>query len=206
MIRHKLRALSILCAVASVSSAAATEPFIFVMSYHNLDYAKVACERVIQFESDAQKTLKYDQQSGFEVDDVTKHILEAVAECKSVRNPQELGRKLENELIDALAVNTRCGGVTVMREPHPDYDRGSDTAEASKVRQRSSHWDLQIDYNPGSKVYGWTLFPNEPGPKVGGPFIGGGGQTAKNADQICIVVTQDGATSRQQGALGGVRD
>jgi hypothetical protein len=196
LVQHKLRALCTLFAVASVSSAAATEPFVFVVSHHNLDFAKVACDRVLQFEPGAQKTLKYDRQFGFDVDDITKHILEAVTECKSVRNPQELGRRIENELIDALAVNTRCGGVTVMREPHPDYDRGSDTAEVSKVRQKSSHWDLHIDYNPGSKIYGWTLFPNEPGPKAGGPFVGGEGETAKNADQICIVVQGGGHDSK----------
>ena len=194
MIHHNLRLLCTLFVVASGSSAAATEPLIFVVSYRNLDFAKVACDRVLQFQSGALKTLQYDRRLGFDVDDVTKHILEAVAECKSVRNPQELGRRLENELIDALAVNTKCGGVTVMRDPHPDFDRGSDTAEVSKVRQRSSHWDLHLDYNPGSKVYGWTLFPNKPGPKVGGPFVGGGGETAENADQICSVV-QDGEHS-----------
>jgi hypothetical protein len=86
--------------------------------------------------------------------------------------------------------------VKVMRDPHPDYDRGSDTAEVRKVGQQSFHWDLHINYDPGSKVYGWSLFPTDPGPKMAGPCVSGEGDTAKNADQICVVVTRKGAVIR----------
>jgi hypothetical protein len=179
-------------------AAKAAEPIVFIVSYHNLDYAKVACEHVFEFEPDARKAMRNAQRFKWQLsdDDTYKNVLAGAAECRSVRDPRELGRKLENELIDALAVNTRCGGVTVMRDPHPDYDRGSDTDEVRKVGQQSFHWDLHIDYNPGSKTYGWTLFPTDPGPKMAGPFVSGEGDTAKNADQICVVVTKKGAVIR----------
>lgn len=196
MSRRLVGALVAFWAVVLCSGAKATEPILFIVSYHNLDYARVACDQVMQSEPEARQTVKRDQQLGWDIDDTTKYILAATAQCRSVRDPRELGRKLENELIDALAVNTKCGGVTVMREPHPDYDHGSDTAEVLKVRPRSSHWDLHIDYDPGSKVYGCSLFPNDPGPKMAEPFVTGEGDTAKNTDQIWVVVTRKGATIR----------
>jgi hypothetical protein len=140
--------------------------------------------------------VKRDQQLGWDIDDTTKYILAATAQCRSVRDPRELGRKLENELIDALAVNTKCGGVTVMREPHPDYDHGSDTAEVLKVRPRSSHWDLHIDYDPGSKVYGCSLFPNDPGPKMAEPFVTGEGQEYRSNLGSCNKERRDDTIDR----------
>jgi hypothetical protein len=124
----------ILAALACACAAEAAEPIVFIVSYHNLDYAKVACDQVAQSEPEARQTAKSYRQLRLEIDDTTQHILAAGAECRSVHDPRELGRKLENELIDALAVNTRCGGVTVMRDPHPDYDRGSDTLRSASLR------------------------------------------------------------------------
>jgi hypothetical protein len=191
--------MALVAAVPAWACAAnAAEPIVFIVSYHNLDYAKVACEHVLQFEPDARNTMRNAEQFKWQLsdDDTNKNILARAAECRSVRDPLELGRRLENELIDALAVDTKCAGVTVMRDPHPDYDRGSPQDEIRKISQRSAHWDLHIDYNPGSKTYGWTLFPNDPGPKLAGPFVSGEGDTAKNADQICVVVTKKGAVIR----------
>jgi hypothetical protein len=118
-----------------------------------------------------------------------------------VRDTREFGRRLENELLDALAVNPRCGGVTVIRDPHPDYDEGgrwSATKEANyNLRQQKPYWDLHLDYNPGHKEYGWTLFPTKAGGRADYPgMVSGEGATLKVAGEICIVVTVRGANIR----------
>jgi hypothetical protein len=113
------------------------EPIVFIVSYHNVDYAKTACEHVLAQAPEAQKTIRdlannpYGRPADWVYD-----IVNGANECKSVSDPRQLGRRLENELIDALAVNTRCAGVTVIRDPHPDYDRGS-----SDILQ--TNWDIR---------------------------------------------------------------
>jgi hypothetical protein len=44
------------------SAALAAEPIVFIVSYHNLDYAKVACEHALQFEPDARNTMRNAEQ------------------------------------------------------------------------------------------------------------------------------------------------
>jgi hypothetical protein len=85
-----------------------------------------------------------------------------------------------------------------MRYPHPDFDRIKDgfSRAVYDLRQNKPYWDLHLDYQPGSKVFGWTLFPNEAGMKSSGPFVSGEGNAAKAASQICTVVTRRGATIR----------
>jgi hypothetical protein len=114
-------AFSWLCISASQAKA---EPLVFIVSYHNVDYAKVACDQVLSLEPDAVKDSRQHQKYGWgEVGDATKYTLAAAAECKTVRDTRELGRRLENELIDALAVEPLCGGVTVIREPHSTWEK-----------------------------------------------------------------------------------
>jgi hypothetical protein len=131
-----------------------------------------------------------------EVDESTKTILAGAAECKSLRDTRELGRRLENELTDALAVEPICAGITMMRDPHPDFDGGGVSQTNYDLRQRKAHWDLHLDYQPGSKVFGWTLFPNKAGMKPDGNFVSGEGTASKSAKQICIVASGRGATIR----------
>jgi hypothetical protein len=95
--------------------------------------------------------------------------------------------------MDALALNTRCGGVTVIREPHPDWEHDywlSVYQEHAKLKKRGPYWDLMLDYTPGINIYGWTLFPEK------GRMVNGEGTTPQVADQICTVVTRRGATIR----------
>ena len=170
------------------------EPIIFIESYHNLDYAKVSCEFVLARAPDARKTIRELANSPYgRPADWVYDVVNGANECQSVSDPRELGRRLENELADALAVNARCGGVTVIRDPYPRYDSGwLETRQKNEEirKNQSDHWDLHLDYNPGHKTYGWALFPNK------GPHVSGEGDTAKVADQICIVVTKAGATIR----------
>jgi hypothetical protein len=179
---------------------AQAEPIVFIVSYHNVDWAKTACEHVLEQAPEAQKTIRElaNNPYGARPADWVYDIVNGANECKSVGDPRQLGRRLENELIDALAVNTRCAGVTVIRSPHPDYDRGSsDILQTNRdIRNKNDHWDLHLDYNPGHKTYGWTLFPNKAGAHSAGSLVSGEGDTPKVADQICIVVTRRGATIR----------
>jgi hypothetical protein len=55
---------------------------------------------------------------------------------------------------------------------------------------------LQLAYDPGNKVFGWRLFPNEAGLKSAGPFVSGEANPVKAASQICTVVASHGATTR----------
>jgi hypothetical protein len=178
--------------------ANATEPLVFIVSYHNVDYAKIVCDHVLSMEPDAVKTVRDWQKYGWgEVTDETiKLTLAGASECKSVRDRRELGRRLENDVIDALAVEPLCGGVSVVRDPHPDFDGGGLSQGNYAMKQQKAHWDLHLDYQPGSKVLGWTMSPNKAGTKPDGAFVSGEGDSTKAAKQICIVASGRGATIR----------
>ena len=179
MIRHIVLFGIIGCWVLPTEVRA--EPIVFIVSYHNVDYAKNVCDYVLAM-----------QKSGNGLVDETTA---GAAQCKSVSDTRLLGRQLENSVIDALAVEPLCGRVTVIRDPHPSYDGGISISNA-QLRQKKPYWDLHIDLQPGSKVLGWTLFPDEPGMKSAGPLVNGQGTAPMAARQICIVVTGRGATIR----------
>jgi hypothetical protein len=69
--------------------AALAEQIIIIKSYHNLDYASVACSNT--------------------------NNPEGIAECKLFTDGRNLGRRLENEVRSQMAANTRCQGVDVFR-------------------------------------------------------------------------------------------
>jgi hypothetical protein len=145
MKRVAFASLSALCCI--VAPRCNAEPLVFIVSYHNVDYAKVACHHVLSFEPDAAKTAREYQKFGWgEVDDTTKNILAGAAGCKSVRDTRELGRQLENELIDALAVEPLCSGITLIRDRHPDFDGGGFSQENYAIKQQKAHWNLHLDY------------------------------------------------------------
>ena len=74
MKRVAFASLSALCCI--VAPRCNAEPLVFIVSYHNVDYAKVACHHVLSFEPDAAKTAREYQKFGWgEVDDTTKNIL-----------------------------------------------------------------------------------------------------------------------------------
>jgi hypothetical protein len=176
------------------------KPLVFIVSCHNVDYAKVACDQVLSSEPDAVKDAREHQKYGWgDVGDMTKYILAGAAECKSVPDTRELGRRLESDLIDALAVEPICAGVAVIREPHQNWEEAAfaQYLESSYPLQvQKAYWDLHLDYNPGVKVFGWTLLPNKAGRKPDGPMVNGEGTASKAANQICIVVSGRGATIR----------
>jgi hypothetical protein len=50
-----------------------------------------------------------------------------------VKDPRELGRRLEDSIMDQFAVNTRCGGVAPYIEGYDKFD-GKFNAVAGKLR------------------------------------------------------------------------
>ena len=160
----------------------ASEPIVFIVSHQNLDFAKTACEHVLSMEPDAAKA-------------ILDETVAAAIECRTVRDPRELGRRLENDVVEALAVEPLCFHVTVVKDPDRNYDAGSSAASRANlaVRKKNPFWDLHLDYRPGSKVFGWHLFPNDAGPKSSGPLVSGEGTKTEAASQICSVASGRGA-------------
>jgi hypothetical protein len=148
----------------------------------------------------AAKDLREHQKYGWgEVGDVTKYTLAAAAEGKTVADTRELGRRLENELMDALAVEPLCGGITVIREPHSSWEQTAFfefTAKSYPLQEQKAYLNLHLNYQPGSKVFGWDLFPYKAGRKSAGRLVTGEGDASKAAKQICIVASGRGATIR----------
>lgn len=160
----------------------ASEPIVFIVSHHTLDYAKTACEHALSKEPEAAKP-------------VPEETVAAAIACRTVRDPRELGRRLENDMVEALAVEPLCFHVTVVKDPDRNYDPGSSAASRANdaIRRKKPFWDLHLDYRPGSKVFGWHLFPNDAGPKSSGPLVSGEGTKTEAASQICSVASGRGA-------------
>jgi hypothetical protein len=176
---------------------ASAKPIVFMVSYYDLDVAKTECDMVMLQAPEAAETVRdlADGPFGGPADWVYDAV-NGANECNSVQDTRELGRRLENELLDALAENPRCGGVMVIRDAHPKYDGGWSEANYD-TRQKKPHWDLMLDYVPGKKTYGWMLFPKNPGGEFAGAMADGEGSTPVVAEQICIVVSGQGAGVHQ---------
>ena len=188
--RYSSCAVALIAIVASavIVPVANAEPIVFIVSYHNLDYAKTACDAYLAGEPKAAETLR--TFPGLDPDGDMKAIVAGATECKSVRDTRVLGRRLENELTDALAVNTHCAGVTVIRDPHPGYD-GRISQTNYEIRRQTPYWDLHLNYIPGAKTFDWALFPsNSGGPLVFGALLNGEGTVSKAATDICSLIAE----------------
>jgi hypothetical protein len=109
-----------------------------------------------------------------------------------------LGRQLENELLDALAVAARCRGVDVYRELNWKFDGEKAATENylahDKIKQQHQlYWILHLDFEPGQNTYGWSLIPWQHGEAVFDSVVEGEGTSREVADQVCTVVTGQGA-------------
>ena len=94
-------------------TAATAEPkaIVVLSSLHNLDYAEVACSRLRSIADIKDITEVLNNASDYDPEDVkfNKQEFDGISECKSVKDPRELGRRLEDSIMDQFAVNTRCG-------------------------------------------------------------------------------------------------
>ena len=93
--------------------AATAEPkaIVVLSSLHNLDYAEAACSRLRSMADIKDITQVLNNASDYDPEDVkvNKQEFDGISECKSVKDPRELGRRLEDSIMDQFAVNTRCG-------------------------------------------------------------------------------------------------
>jgi hypothetical protein len=137
------------CWAAAVS---ASEPIVFIVSHHNLDYAKTACEHVLSMEPDAAKP-------------ILEETVAAAIECRAVRDPRELGRLLENDVVEALAVDPLCFHVTVVKDPDRNYDAGSSASSRATMPsgKRSPFGICTSTIDRAAKSSGGTFSPTMPG-------------------------------------------
>ena len=195
-------AATLLFATPLRAHAASPEPIVVLVSLHNLDRVYYACEHDV---SDAAKNTDYIRQiladpSGYDSDTVKVYsrLAAGASECRSVRDTRELGRRLENQVMNALAVNTRCKGVVAVIAWHEKYD-GKLNPVATDIEEHKDHWELLLDYIPGSKVHEWSIYPTAAWNSrrvLDREDVSGEGSAAQIADQVCIVVTGQGATVR----------
>jgi hypothetical protein len=79
---------------AGLVNPAVSEPVIFIVSYHNLDYAKEACEFMLAGASEAREKIRALAKIDLRPFDWVYDVVNADDECKSVPDPRELGRRL----------------------------------------------------------------------------------------------------------------
>ncbi len=190
------------CAAVLLTRTAAAEepkPIVILTSIYNVDLAEASCSHLLNVADIKSITRVLNNTSDYDPEDVkfNKQLFDGISECKSVKDRRELGRRLENGIMDQLAVNTRCSGVSAYIEGYDKFD-GKFNVAAMEAEEGNRYWSLMVDYVPGSEVHGWSLFP------VGasgttpsdGRLISGEGTVFQIAEQVCIVVTRHGGSTR----------
>ena len=134
------------CAVALAFAAgpanAAEPPIILLDGFHDLNYAKTTCEWFLSENTDSL----------------------GAAECRSFPDLHDLGRALENKMIIALAVETQCQGVRVLRDIHPSEPDDATVVQGNMaLKDKNPHWGLHLDVEPGMKLFAWTLLAHNAG-------------------------------------------
>jgi hypothetical protein len=158
-------------AAASWTPAAATEPVVYFESLHNLDWAQIICDDIMEHHDRADSTP------------------EARELCASALDARGLGRKLELDVQSRMATDPVCGGVTVVRGWHPKFDGGNGSRVASILK--GERWDLWVELRPASSKQTWTLIHSE-GMRTGAT-VDGEGTPAEIARAVCLAVSGRGA-------------
>jgi hypothetical protein len=183
------------CAVLRTAIAAEPKPIVILASIYNVDFAEASCSHLLNAVDIKNITRVLNNASDYEPED--KQLSDGISECKSVKDRRELGRRLENNIMDQLAVNTRCSSVSAYIEGYDKFD-GKFNAAAMQAEEGSGYWSLMVDYAPGSKVHGWSLFPVSASGTTSSDshLISGEGTVSQIAEQVCIVVTRHGSSIR----------
>jgi hypothetical protein len=125
--------------------------------------------------------------------------------CASVRDPKYLAAQVEGEVMNELATNPRCKGVTVVSQLlNFDVDDNFKINPAMHdLIAQNDYWELDVDYWPVKKPYSWALWPKpsletaERTGKLNRPGVVLGEDTPPRiADRVCTVVTGQGANIR----------
>ena len=160
-------------------------------SIYNVDFAEASCSHLLKVVDVKNITRVLNNPSEFDPENVksNKQLFDGISECQSVKDRRELGRRLENNIMDQLIVNARCAGVSAYIEGYDKFD-GKFNAAAMQAEESGAFWSLMVDYKPGSEVHGWSLFPEgASGGTPNGRMISGAGTVSQIAEQVCIVVT-----------------
>ena len=193
-VRSGLLVILLSCVAVSLTRTAASaerKPIVILASIYNVDFAEATCSHLLTVVDVKNITRVLNNPSEFDPENVktNKQLFDGISECQSVKDRRELGRRLENNIMDQLIVNTRCAGVFVYIEGYDKFD-GKLNAAAMQAEKRGAFWNLMVDYAPGSEVYGWSLFPeNANGGIPNGRMISGAGTVSQIAEQVCVVVT-----------------
>jgi hypothetical protein len=127
-----------------------------------------------------------------------------LAMCDSVRDPRQLAGRLEGEIMNQLATNPRCKGVTVVSQLlNFDTNNPQVNPAVSEAIEHNDYWELNVDYRPVGEVYSWVLWPyfsSQTAKRTGRLYregtVLGEDTPAQIADRVCIVVTGQGANIR----------
>lgn len=159
------------------ATTAVAEPIVIFQSLHDLNYAKGACEAI---------------QAGLG----SQYNLKAAQQCAAQADPRSLGRNLEIAVRSKFATKPRCKGVMIVNGWDSHYDGGSGAKYLAA--QRKDHWDLLLDFQPGSSKHHWSIFHYGNGISSNSfnENIYGEGTPAEIADSVCIAVTGKGAAIR----------
>ena len=154
------------------ATTANADPVVRFASQHNLNYAEGVCKFI-------QRDIGLDS--------------EAKTECALATDPRALGRKLELDVATNFASNRRCAGITVVRGWDRKYDGGD--GKEYLAAGATEHWDLLLDFMPGSKKHEWYLFYLNSNGNIKDSFAEEG-TAAQIAETVCAIVTKQGATIR----------
>jgi hypothetical protein len=184
--------------LTETAATAEEKPIVILASIHNVDFAEASCSYLLNIADVKNITRVLNNPSDFDPEDVkfNEQLANGIWECESVKDRRELGRRLENNVMDQMAVNTRCSGVSAYIEGFDKFD-GKFNAAAMQAEERGAFWSLMVDYVPGSKVHGWSLFPEN---AVGATssnarLISGEGTVSQIAEQVCTIVTRHGTST-----------
>lgn len=174
-------------------AAAAPRSIVILRSAHDLDYAYNACEALLKFtDIDAVTRVVKGAPDSNPGAKSNKQLLDGISECKSVSDPRELGRRLEENIVHEAAVMPLCTDVSVYIEGYEKYD-GKLNETAIQAEQHKDYWLLLVDYTPGSQIYAWSLFPEnmrlEPSSPTGHLNLGEG-TISQITTQICTAVAR----------------
>ncbi|SRR6266851_259662 len=153
------------------------EPIIIVPSWNSPEHAVVACRHVREV---LIRTVPDDP-----------HVRAALAECNLAGDGSNLGIQLEQEVLKAMAISTRCRGVTIFRET-----REPNNFSELEPHRRRFHWDLLLNYVPGYRAHSWVLAPINGQGRTEGAAQRGEEVPVQIAEHVCIIVTGQGATIR----------
>lgn len=184
----------LIMAAFAVTNIADAEPksILILRSSHNLDYVYNACDTLVRFtDIDAVSRLVKNAAEDDPRVKYNKQLLKGISECKSVKDPRELGRRLEENIVEQLAANPLCAGVSAYIEGYGKYDKKFNE-EAMQAEKHNGYWLLLVDYTPGSETYAWSLYPEnvQHAPPVSNGRLLGEGTTSQIVKQICAVVTR----------------